>query len=93
MSLLAPRGPEVSLVDVGSNVPDRRQPVLVVTSTSLAIATIFVAARLVSRIGIVRRVSWDDYLIVVGWVRPLFRIRVDEEEFPCVRPSVNNRPC
>jgi hypothetical protein len=68
MSLLAPRGPEVLLVDVGSNVPDRRQPVLVVTSTSLTIATIFVAARLVSRIGIVKRVSWDDYLIVVAWV-------------------------
>lgn len=86
------RSPEVSLVDVGNNVPDRRQPVLVVTSTSLAIATIFVAPRLVSRIGIVKRVLWDDYLIVVGWVCPLFRIRVDEE-FPCVRPSAKNRPC
>lgn len=68
MSLSARRGPRILLPDVGSGVPDRRQPVLVVTTTTLAIATTFVASRLVSRIAIVRRTGWDDYFIVFGWV-------------------------
>ena len=67
MSLSA-RRPKILLPDIGSGVPDRRQSVLVVTTTTLAIATTFVAARLVSRLTIVRRTGWDvskfsDYLI------------------------------
>jgi hypothetical protein len=56
MSLLARLGPKILLPDIGSGVPDRRQAVLVVTTTTLAIATLFVASRLVSRIAIVRYV-------------------------------------
>lgn len=41
--------------------------VLVVTSTTLAAATLFVAMRLVSRVGIVKHTTWDDYVIVLGW--------------------------
>lgn len=48
--------------------PDRGPAVFAVTTATLVLATIFVAGRLVSRIGIVRHVSWDDYIIVLAWV-------------------------
>jgi hypothetical protein len=69
MSLSARRGPKILLPEIGSGVPDRRQAVLVVTTATLVISTLFVAARLLSRIAIVRRTAWDDYFIVLGWVR------------------------
>jgi hypothetical protein len=71
MPLSARIGPKLSLqlINVGSNVPDRRESVLVGSSTTLAIATVFIVARLVSRVIIVRRTSWDDYFIIVAWVR------------------------
>lgn len=47
--------------------PDRGPAVFAVTTATLVLATIFVAGRLVSRIGIVRHVSWDDYIIVLAW--------------------------
>jgi hypothetical protein len=72
-TLSALRDLKYTLADAGSNMPDRRHSVLVGTTTTLAIATIFVAARLVSRIAIVRRTSWDDYFIIIGWVCTLFR--------------------
>jgi len=54
--------------DVGTDIPDRRQSVLVVTTATFVITTIFIAARLVSRLVIVRKITWDDYFIVLGWV-------------------------
>lgn len=48
--------------------PDRGQAVMAVTTTTLVIASLFVAARLVSRIAIVRNVTWDDYFIILAWV-------------------------
>jgi hypothetical protein len=66
--LPAQRGPKMSFAELGDGIPDRRQSVLVVTSATLGIATIFIAARLVSRLVIVRKVTWDDYFIVFGWV-------------------------
>ena len=68
MSVSAQRGPYFSLADLGSNMPDRRQSVLVVTTATLVIATVFTTARLVSRLVIVRKITWDDYFIVFGWV-------------------------
>jgi hypothetical protein len=68
MSASAQRGPYLLFADLGSHVPDRRQSVLVVTVTTLVIATIFITARLVSRLVIVRKITWDDYFIVFGWV-------------------------
>jgi hypothetical protein len=68
MSVSAQRGPYFSVAELGSNIPDRRQSVLVVTSTTLVIATVFITARLVSRLAIVRKITWDDYFIVFGWV-------------------------
>ncbi|KAE9365589.1 MFS general substrate transporter [Stipitochalara longipes BDJ] len=44
------------------------QRVLVVTTATLVIATVFTTARLVSRLVIVRKITWDDYFIVFGWV-------------------------
>ena len=41
---------------------------LAVTSVVWAIATVFVALRLVSRFGVVKKVSWDDYFIIFAWV-------------------------
>jgi hypothetical protein len=41
---------------------------LVGSTTTLGIATIFIAARLVSRVIIVRRTAWDDYFIIFAWV-------------------------
>jgi hypothetical protein len=47
--------------------PDRGLAVLAVATATLVLCSVFVAARLVCRIGIVRRVSWDDYTIVLAW--------------------------
>lgn len=68
------RGPNLFSPDFGDDIPDRRQSVLVVTTTTLVISTIFIVARLVSRLAIVRNVTWDDYCIIVGWVRNVFSI-------------------
>ncbi|KAI1490094.1 major facilitator superfamily domain-containing protein [Biscogniauxia mediterranea] len=48
--------------------PDRGPAVFAVTTATLVLATCFVGARLVCRIGIVRQVSWDDYFIMFAWV-------------------------
>ncbi|MCJ1283823.1 hypothetical protein MMC26_003154 [Xylographa opegraphella] len=48
-------------------VQDRGPVVLAVTVAFLGASTLFVALRLVSRIGIVKKVTLDDYLIVLAW--------------------------
>ncbi|KAI0974193.1 fucose permease [Xylaria arbuscula] len=50
------------------NYPDRGPIVFAVTTGTLVLATVFVAARLTCRKFIVRQVSWDDYFIVIAWV-------------------------
>jgi hypothetical protein len=52
--------------------PDRGPAVFIVTTTTLVLASIFVIARGVSRLGIVHKTSWDDYMIVVAWVFAFF---------------------
>lgn len=52
--------------------PDRGPTVFAVTTATSVLATVFVAARMVSRIGIVRKVSWDDYIIVFAWLISFF---------------------
>ena len=47
--------------------PDRGPAVFGVAVATLVLCTVFVAARMVCRISIVRRVSWDDYFIVAAW--------------------------
>lgn len=46
----------------------RSQVVFAVTVAMLACSTIFVFFRMVSRIGIVKRVYLDDYFIILAWV-------------------------
>ncbi|KAI1428562.1 fucose permease [Xylaria sp. FL1777] len=59
-SLLLDRGPT-------HEYPDRGPVVFAVTTGTLVLATVFVAARLACRRFIVRQVSWDDYFIVIAW--------------------------
>ncbi|KAI1116324.1 major facilitator superfamily domain-containing protein [Nemania sp. NC0429] len=56
-----------SLLD-GGHYPNRGPLVFAVTTGTLVLATVFVAARLTSRAFIVRQVSWDDYFIIIAWV-------------------------
>jgi hypothetical protein len=52
----------------GEAVQDRGTAVLGVTIALLVVSTIFVTLRLISRAWIVRKVSWDDWFIVLAWV-------------------------
>ncbi|KAK4451859.1 major facilitator superfamily domain-containing protein [Podospora aff. communis PSN243] len=52
--------------------PDRGPAVFSVTTATSALATVFVAARMVSRIGIVRNMSADDYIIILAWLIAFF---------------------
>ena len=47
---------------------DRGPTVLTVTIIMLCLSTAFVVLRLISRGGIVKRVSQDDYAIILAWV-------------------------
>jgi hypothetical protein len=51
---------------------DRGPEVFGATTTILAVATVFVVARLFTRIKIVRHVTADDYLILVAWLIAFF---------------------
>jgi len=48
--------------------PSRGPAVLVVTVIMMVLATVFVLLRMVSRIGIVKRVTLDDYFMILAWV-------------------------
>lgn len=56
------------MVDSIESMQNRGPVVLAVTVALLGASTVVVSLRLVSRIGIVRKVSLDDYLIVLAWV-------------------------
>ncbi|KAI1336543.1 major facilitator superfamily domain-containing protein [Xylariaceae sp. FL0016] len=61
----------MSSTDDKSHFPDRGPTVFAITTSTLVLATVFVATRLGCRIGIVRNVSWDDYFIVTAWLLAL----------------------
>lgn len=48
---------------------DRGPVVLAVAVAVTVISFVFVALRFASRVGIVRRVGWDDWTILIAWVR------------------------
>ena len=50
---------------------NRGPTVLAVVIALLALSTAFLALRLVSRFGVVKRVGSDDYAIILAWVRSL----------------------
>ncbi|KFY76548.1 hypothetical protein V499_03839 [Pseudogymnoascus sp. VKM F-103] len=54
-----------------AKLPNRGPAVELVALTTLGIATLFVVARLVTRLGIVKRSTLDDLMIVVGWTLAL----------------------
>lgn len=53
-------------------VVNRGPTVFAVTTATLVLATVFVAARLVSRVFIVRNVTWDDKIMLLAWVIAVF---------------------
>lgn len=56
------------MVDSIESMQNRGPVVLAVTVALLGASTVVVSLRLVSRIGVVRKVSLDDYLIALAWV-------------------------
>jgi hypothetical protein len=54
------------------HIADRGPQVFAGTLSTLIIATVFVAARLVSRCCIVRNFSWDDKVITLAWLVAFF---------------------
>lgn len=55
--------------NTSSNGLQTRGPVcLAVTAAMISISTVFVVCRLVSRIGIVRRMGLDDYFMILAWL-------------------------
>ncbi|KAI9848898.1 MAG: hypothetical protein M1838_000339 [Thelocarpon superellum] len=57
---------------MSANVPgvDNRGPVVLAVTAGVATAsTCFVLLRVISRLAIVRRVSWSDYFMILAWVR------------------------
>lgn len=51
-----------------AGIEDRGPAVFAVTTATLALASTFVAARLICRKFIVRNISWDDRIMVLAWV-------------------------
>ena len=47
---------------------NRGPVVLTITLAFLVVSTVFVVLRLISRIGVVKKVTWDDHFIVLAWV-------------------------
>ena len=52
--------------------PDRGPAVFAVTTATLVLASLFVGARLISRVCIVHRVGWDDYIMILAWFIAFF---------------------
>jgi hypothetical protein len=46
----------------------RDRAVFIGVTVTFILASLFVAARLVARFGIVKRRGWDDYFILLAWV-------------------------
>jgi len=53
-------------------VQERGPTVLAVTCLVIALSTIFVGLRFISRVVFVRHVSLDDYFMAAAWVNSLF---------------------
>ncbi|KAF5011422.1 hypothetical protein FDECE_2485 [Fusarium decemcellulare] len=53
-------------------IPDRGPAVFAVTTATLVLATVFVAARMVSRTFIVRNITWDDRVMMLAWLFAFF---------------------
>jgi hypothetical protein len=59
----------MSTTDGGTGyIADRGPSVFAVTVATLALGTIFVAARIYTRLAIVRQFTWDDWFIILAWL-------------------------
>ncbi|KAH7420176.1 MFS transporter-like protein [Cadophora sp. MPI-SDFR-AT-0126] len=47
--------------------PSRGKSVFVVTTVTFVLATFFVVARLISRFGVLRHKTWDDWVMILAW--------------------------
>ncbi|KAG5965368.1 hypothetical protein E4U58_002867 [Claviceps cyperi] len=52
-------------------VPNRGPSVFAVTTATLALASVLVGARIICRCWIVRRVTWDDRIMILAWILAL----------------------
>ena len=59
---------ERAMANTASHLENRGSDVLGVNIAVLCVSTIFVILRLVSRVGVVKRVTLDDYFIILAWV-------------------------
>lgn len=59
---------------------DRGPTVLAVVIALLCVSTAFIVLRLISRMGVVKRVSNDDYAIIVAWVSNIISTSADFSE-------------
>lgn len=71
---------------------------LAVTAAMLVCSTVFVVLRLISRIGIVRRLGWDDHFMILAWVSGNTRTRLYSLNGRLIRerravPRVRNLIC
>ena len=72
---------------------DRGPEVLAVVIVFFCISTCFIILRLISRLGVVKRVSNDDYAILIAWVSDIFvlgrcyRVLIGGSWWPLVSPS------
>ncbi|KAI1879182.1 hypothetical protein JX265_002136 [Neoarthrinium moseri] len=58
----------MSTTDSGTGgISDRGPSVFAVTTATLVLASVFVAARLYTRLAIVRQITWDDWFIMLAW--------------------------
>ncbi|KAK7991924.1 hypothetical protein PG996_013063 [Apiospora saccharicola] len=58
----------MSKTGLWSDISDRGPSVFAVTTATLALASVFVFARLYTRCFIVRHITWDDWFMIVAWL-------------------------
>ncbi|KAK8084764.1 hypothetical protein PG997_006035 [Apiospora hydei] len=58
----------MSKTGLWSDIEDRGPSVFAVTTATLALASVFVFARLYTRCFIVRHITWDDWFVVLAWL-------------------------
>lgn len=56
----------------GGSMANRGPAVFAVTTATLVLASVFVFARMISRYFIVKRVTWDDRIILLAWLIAFF---------------------
>jgi hypothetical protein len=59
--------------------PSRGPAVLIVTAIMLVMSTLFVLLRMVSKFGIVRRIYWDDYFMILAWVSKKNEVTIEAQ--------------